>query len=66
MPVNSAVSELKKNFVLEALKRSKGMKGEAARILGISRFALLRQIKKHIESDKTAQFADEYERKRTS
>ena len=63
--LNSAVSELKKNFVLEALKRSNGMKGEAARILGISRFALLRQIKKHIEGDKTAHFTEKIERNRT-
>jgi transcriptional regulator with PAS, ATPase and Fis domain len=43
--INSAIGELRRQFIELALQRSGGNKCAAARILGISRYALQRQMK---------------------
>jgi len=39
------INEMRRNLIDEALSRAKGKKQEASRLLGVSRFALRRQIK---------------------
>lgn len=53
-----AVMDLKNKFIMEALKRSGGVKMEAARLLGISRCALLRQMKKNAGNVTNAHISD--------
>jgi DNA-binding NtrC family response regulator len=43
--ITSAISELRRQFIELALQRTGGNKCAAARILGISRYALQRQMK---------------------
>lgn len=43
--LNEATNDLKRALIEEALRRSKGNKEKAARMLGISRFALHRQVR---------------------
>ncbi|MBI5572907.1 MAG: sigma 54-interacting transcriptional regulator [Desulfomonile tiedjei] len=44
-PLPETIKEIRRNFVVEALRRSGGNKDKAARILNISRYTLRRQMK---------------------
>ncbi|KIX12782.1 sigma-54-dependent transcriptional regulator [Dethiosulfatarculus sandiegensis] len=44
--LDETLSELERQLILEALNKSGGVKSEAARLLGISRFALARKMKR--------------------
>jgi PAS domain S-box-containing protein len=44
--LNAVVTDLKNNLIMEALRQVGGRKAEAARLLGISRYTLMRQLKK--------------------
>lgn len=44
--LNAVVTDLKNNIIMEALRQTNGRKAEAARLLGISRYTLMRQLKK--------------------
>lgn len=44
-PLNEVAAELKRSYILEALKRAGGRRQEAARMLGISRYSLKHYMK---------------------
>lgn len=55
IPGVDTLETLEKKMIIQALKKSKGVKSDAADILGISRFQLLRRIEKYGLNDKSGE-----------
>jgi len=45
--LNSAVSEFEKALILESLKKTNGVKNQAAKLLHLNRTTLVEKIKRH-------------------